>query len=89
MKTIDEILRDLTDEQIEALLFEAGSAGDEGMVGTCRTALHDGTEWARRLCAEAIANALYQQDDVDEDDDGDDAATRGLPDPRSGNWDCF
>ena len=60
----------ITDEQIEALRNEAATHGDADMLSVCNQALaNDGfatVRLARRVCAEAIADA-QAQDDSDED----------------------
>jgi len=50
---------DITDEQIEALRDEAGSAGDNAQVALCDRAL-DGDDEARAECARVIADAAAQ-----------------------------
>jgi hypothetical protein len=46
----------MTDEQIEQLMTEAGTAGDREMVAICERAL-DGDDAARQRCAEVISDA--------------------------------
>lgn len=53
---------EITDEQIEALRYEAGIAGDAEQVRICRAALA-GDEDARRECAEVIAEAAGRHRD--------------------------
>ncbi len=57
MTTIDTI----TTEQIEALSFEAGCAGDTEMVAICERAI-DGEEAAIKECVKAIreAEAMFE-----------------------------
>lgn len=52
MTTIDTI----TDEQIRALSYEAGCAGDLAMVAICERAI-DGDDDARAECVEVIRYA--------------------------------
>lgn len=53
---VDATLATLTDSQIESLRDTAGQAGDLLQVDYCDRAL-DGDAAARRVCAEAIADA--------------------------------
>lgn len=52
----------LTRERVEALMVEAGSAGDERMVATCRRAL-DGSGRAWAECVKAIRWAESMSDE--------------------------
>lgn len=62
---------DITDEQIRALMTEAGNAGDDSQVAICRRALDElasdqmtwcTVEHARTLCAQVIADARAMDD---------------------------
>lgn len=59
--TIDEKIDDLLDETIESLLIDAGEAGDEKFIATCRAALL-GSREAKRIVVRVIDDALAMQD---------------------------
>lgn len=59
-RTIEAQVEEVSDEQIEQLLQEAGQAGDQKMVEICRWALN-GDEQARAQCADVIEEARAMQ----------------------------
>lgn len=61
MTTTTTTSTEITDEQLERLEQEAGSAGDLEMAATCRRAL-DGDTAARAECARVIRDAQAMAD---------------------------